>query len=364
MSKQAEQKVSRVLYMIVLSIAFLILVSPFAIPIILAGSVSLALFPLLLRMEKTGLPRKRAAAILTILFTILISVPITFFIAKGTIAVTSQLEKINFNEQLKDQGMKGIVSDVRHDLVTSVYKYATKANLGEFLNPHKIDGYLNMITTFLLNFFRGVLASLPVVFLFLLVTVLCTYSFLKNSHTVRTFLQRLFGFSDATMDDLVLTAIHDARGVYVSNISTASIQALCVAAGAALTGVADFFLVFFITLTLAFIPVIGAAPVAFVCAGIAYLKDMHSAAIILVFVGLFSGVIDNILRPWLATIGESKIPPITAFVCVLGGALWMGFPGLFIGLLVGSFAYDTLPLFWREIGRGDKSYVEEISHET
>jgi predicted PurR-regulated permease PerM len=60
-------------------------------------------------------------------------------------------------------------------------------------------------------------------------------------------------------------------------------------------------------------------------------------------------VIDNMLRPWLATFGESKIPPIVAFVCVIGGALLLGFPGLFIGLLVGSIAYDTLPIFWDDL---------------
>ncbi len=364
MSKKSEQKVARVLYMTVLSAAFLLLVSPFAIPVIFAGSVSLALFPLLLRLENKGLPRKRAAALLTVLFTILISVPITFFIAKGTITVTSQLEKINFNEQLRDQGMQGVVSDVRHDLVIFVHKHASKLNLEEFLTKRKIDGYLNVTTTFLLNFFRGIVTSLPVIFLFLLVMVLCTYSFLKNAHTVRNFFQKLFGFSEGTMDDLVGISIRDARGVYVSNIVTASVQSLIVALGAAFTGIGDFFLIFFVTLILAFIPVVGAAPVAFACAGIAFLKDNTTAAIILVVVGIFSGLIDNILRPWLASVGESKIPPITAFVCVLGGALLLGFPGLFIGLLVGSFAYDTLPLFWREIARGDNSYVEDISQES
>ena len=89
MSKKPEQKVARVLYMIVLSVAFLVLVSPFSIPIIFAASVALALFPLLLRLEKLGLQRKRAAAILTVLFTILISIPMAFFIARGTITVTS-----------------------------------------------------------------------------------------------------------------------------------------------------------------------------------------------------------------------------------------------------------------------------------
>lgn len=363
MSKKTEQKVARVLYMTVLSIAFLVLVSPFAVPVVFAGSVSLALFPLLLKLENKGISRKKAAVLLTVLFTILISIPITFFIAKGTITVTSQLEKINFNEQLKDQGMQGFVSDIRHDLVLFIHKHAGRLNLDEFLTKTKIDGYLNVTTTFLLNFFRGLVTSLPVVFLFLLVMVICTYSFLKHAHSIRMFFQRVFGFNDKTMDELVGVSIQDARGVYVSNIVTAAVQSLVVALGAAFTGVGDFFFIFFITLILAFIPVIGAAPVAFVCAGIAFLKDNHTAAIILVVVAIFSGLIDNILRPWLATIGESKIPPITAFICVLGGALLMGFPGLFIGLLVGGFAYDTLPIFWREIGKGDNSYVEEFPRE-
>ncbi len=364
MSKKSEQKVARVLYMIVLSIAFLVLVSPFSIPIVFAASISLALFPLMLRLEKRGLSRRMSAAILTVLFTILISIPISFFLAKGTMAVTSQLEKINFNEALRDQGMQGFVSDARHDLVLFVHKHAARLNLEDFLTPKKVDGYLNMVTTFFLKFFQSVVASLPVVFLFLLVMILCTYSLLKNAHTVRMFFQKVFGFSDEIMNDLVGVAIRDARSVYVSNIATGGIQSLIVAIAGAVLNVGSFFLIFFVTLILSFIPVVGAAPVAFALAALSYFKGETTHAIILLVVGCFTGVVDNILRPWLATIGESKIPPMTAFICVLGGALWLGFPGLFIGLLIGTFAYDTLPVFWREIGRGDNSYVEEISHET
>lgn len=363
MSKKSEQKVARVLYVIILTVAFLVLISPFAIPVIFAGSVSLALYPLMLKLQKRGLGPRLSAGILATLFTILISIPISFFIAKGTITVTAELERLNFNEQLRDQGMEGFVSDLRHDFVLTVNDYAKKLNLEEFLTKKKIDGYLNVTTSFLLKFFRSVIASLPVVFLFLLVMVLCTYSFLKYSQAVRRFVQSLFGFSDPVMDELVSTAIRDARGVYVSNIATGSVQAMIVALGASLTGIGEFFLVFFITLILAFVPVIGAAPVAFACAVIAFFRDNNTAAIILVVVGGFAGLIDNILRPWLASIGESKIPPITAFVCVLGGALWLGFPGLFIGLLVGAFAYDTLPLFWRELGRDVHSSVEERPRE-
>jgi len=344
-----EVKVVRVLYLVVLTLALLVFVSPFFISFIFAATVSLALFPLLLKLENKGMQRKRAAALLTFVFAIVISIPLFFFLIKGTLAVTSQLEKMSINEKIRDQGVSELVTDLRHEFVTSIHTYAGKYEFLSFLNEKKIDSYLGMINSFLLNFFQGLATSLPTMFILLLIMVLCTYSFLKNAHNVRSFFQKIIGFSDEKMDRLVQIYIMDSRQVYISNIATGGIQSIIVATGVALLGLGDWFLVFFVTLILSFIPVIGAAPVAFLFALIGFFKGNNTAAIILLVLGAFTGVIDNMLRPWLATFGESKIPPIVAFVSVIGGALLLGFPGLFIGLLVGSIAYDTLPIFWEEL---------------
>lgn len=344
-----EVKVIRILYLVILSIALLVFVSPFFISLIFAGTVSLALFPLMLKLENKGMKRKRAAALLTVLFSIIISIPLFFFLIKGTIAVTSQLEKMSINEKLRAQGVTELVSDLRHEFVNAIMKMSQKYEILKFLDQKKIESYLIMVNNFLLTFFQGLATSLPTMFILLLIMILCTYSLLKNATSVRNFFQKIFGFSDEKMDKIVAIYIMDSRQVYVSNIATGGIQSFIVATGVALLGLGDWFLVFFVTLILSFIPVIGAAPVAFMFALIAFFKENNTAAIILVVVGSFSGVIDNLLRPWLASFGESKIPPIVAFVCVIGGALLMGFPGLFIGLLVGSIAYDTLPIFWNEL---------------
>lgn len=350
MSKTNQQKVSRIIYLVLLTAVFLIISSPFAIPVIFAGSVSLTLYPVLVKLEARGLSRKHSAALLTTFFAIVISIPLFFFVVKGTVAVTDQLEKISFTE-IKAQGMEGIVSDMRHDVVVSVHKLAEKFNFADFFTPKKIDYYLNMVSTFLLNFFRTFASSIPLFFLYLLVMVLCTFSFLNHSSGIRSFFQNIFGFTDEKMAFLVNVFIKDSRQVYISNLATGGIQSLIVATGAAILNIGSFFLIFFITLILSFIPVVGAAPVAFVCAIVAYLKGETTHAIILVVLGAFTGIVDNFLRPWLASFGESHIPPMAAFICVLGGALLLGFPGLFIGLLVGSLAYDTLPLMWDEISR-------------
>lgn len=339
----------RILYVIVVLALFLVLVSPFIIPIFFAATVSLTLTPLLHKLEAKGMMKKRAAALLTAIFTIVISIPLFFFLYKGTIAVTNQLEKMQINEKLREQGVSEIVSDLRHDFVVSIQKYSKKYEFMSFLNERKIDQYLGMANNYLLKFFQGLAASLPELFVLLLIMILCVYSFLKNGHNVQNFFKSISGFSQERMEQLSQVFIQDSRQVYLSNIVTGSVQSIIVATTVSLLGLGEFFLVFFVTLILSFVPVVGAAPVAFLFALLAFFKDMNTAAIILLVVGGATGVVDNLMRPWLTTFGESKIPPIVAFICVIGGALLFGFPGLFIGLLVGSITYDTLPIFWNEI---------------
>lgn len=353
MSRKIETKVVRTIYIICLVLACAALVSPFIIPIIFGATISLAMYPLQLKFESKGLSRKRAAFLLTSFFTIIISIPLMFFLIKGTIAVTQQLEKMSIQERLEEEGVQKFVTGLREDLVAMVQKFSSKYEFMNFIDEKKIDIYLNTINSYLLNFFQDLASGLPLVFLFLLIMVLCIYSCLTGAHGIRHFFQKIFGFNHGRMNELIRIFIRNSRQVYMSNIVTGGVQSLMVALGVRLTGMGDFFLVFFVTLILSFIPVVGAAPVAFLFSIVAYFRDEPTAAIILGVLGLFTGIIDNVLRPWLASFGESKIPPVVAFICVIGGAILLGFPGLFIGLLIGSIAYDTLPIFWEELAKKD-----------
>ncbi|WPU63345.1 AI-2E family transporter [Peredibacter starrii] len=351
MLNKTENKVVRILYIVALTIACAVLVSPFYIPIIFGASLSLALYPLQLKLESKGLTRNRAAAIITTFFTIIISIPVLFFLVKGTIAVTQQLEKMSLQDRLKDQGVQELVMDLRQEIINIVHKFSARYSFMDFLTVKKIDTYLVTVNNYLLGFFQDLASGLPLIFMFLLIMVLCIYSFLTHADGVRKFFKALLGFEDERMNQIIKVFIRNSRQVYLSNIVTGGIQSLIVALAVSLLNQGDFFLVFFVTLILSFIPVIGAAPVAFLFGLVAFFRDNTTAAIILAVVGVFTGVVDNILRPWLASFGESKIPAVVAFICVLGGAILLGFPGLFIGLLIGSIAYDSFPIFWEEIGK-------------
>lgn len=333
-----EEKI-RGLYIIGLLAVFFYLIHPFLIPLFFAATISLALNPLLQFIVSKGLKKKYAAFLLTGLFSILISIPVIFFVIKGITAVTSKLEEFTVKE------VQDLFSGIKVDIITHVQHFLSLHHL-TILSDKKIEDYLIVINKFLLDFFREAAADIPSLFLYFVVMILSTYSFFVHSQNIKYFFKKLMGLEESHMNKLVRVFMMNSRQVYFSNITTGAVQSLIVASGVSLMKLGDFFLVFFITLILSFIPIIGASPVAFLFSLFAFIKGDNTSAVILLVLGGFTGIIDNLLRPWLATFGESKIPPVAAFICVIGGVLWMGFPGLFVGLLLGTLTFDTLPLFW------------------
>lgn len=340
----------RLFYVLFIISALFILVTPFLIPILLAVTISFTLQPGLEFLMNKGLSRRFSAFTLTMLFTFIISIPLFFFVIKGSLAVTSKLEQLSSTNTFHTHAVKDIFSGIRHDFLKLIQEMLKEFKI-DFITDKKIESYVSSIYIYFLDFFRNVLTGLPKVFLFLVVMILCVYSFLNRSQQIKIVFQNLTGLSEVKMNKVVNAFIVDSRQVYFTNLATGTIQSLVIAGSVSILRVGEFFLVFFITLILSFIPIIGAAPTAFIFAILSFIRHQSTVAIILLIVGIFTGIIDNILRPWLASLGESRTPPIISFVCVLGGALWLGFPGLFIGLLLGSIAYDTLPIFWREISK-------------
>lgn len=361
MSRKTHFQFQRVSYIIILLAASFFIVSPFIIPIILAGTMALALYPLQLKLEQRKWKPSRAAVCITTGFTFLISMPFMFFMTKGSMLVIEQLEKFTINQKIQDQGIQQVVRSLRKDIIRGSHEFISNLPFASSLTEAKLDQYLLSANAYLLSFFKNLALSLPTMMLFLIVMILSVYAFLSGAHGVRQFFQEIFGFTNRKMDQFIGIFLRDAREVYVSNIATGAIQSLIVATGVYFINDLDWFMIFFVTLIFSFVPVIGAAPMALLFALVSFFQGNNTGAFILVGLGLFTGLIDNILRPWLASFGNSKAPGVVNFIFVIGGALLLGFPGLFIGLLVGAIVYDTLPLFWEEIDKTEGANGSRIS---
>lgn len=335
----------RLSFFITLLLLGIYLISPFIIPIVFGATISLALFPLHQKFKRK-IPNKLSAALLACGFTFIISIPFTFFAARGGMLLSEQIEKWQHDARYKDQEVSTLIKVFKDEVVERIETFGHSLGFPLKLTDDQFLVYVQKASNYLVDFFQNIASSLPNLALFLLLMIVCIYSFLNNSKHLAHFFQEILGLTDRDMSELTKKFITSSQQVYLTNLITGSVQSVMVALASTFLGLFDFFLVFFITLVLSFIPVIGAAPVAFLIGIFAFFQDEAIAGVIMLVVGGVAGVVDNLLRPYLASFGDSNIPALPAFVFVVGGAFLMGFPGLFIGLLVGSFIFDTLPFFW------------------
>ena len=353
MNKKNQIQLQLSLYILFLVLLSSFLISPFFIAILFAATVAFALYPFQLKLERQGWKKTRAAGLIVSLFTFVISIPFMFFVTKGTLLIIDVLERFALGKKIESQGTRHVFQVIRDDVVGKVLKYLEPFPAMNFLTQEKIYSYIQTGNVFLLDFFKSLTGSIPFGLLFFVIIILCTYSFLSGSQKIRNIFQSLFGFTDNRMDQLIVIFLKNSRQVYISNLVTGLIQSGIVATGVYFFSGAEWFLIFFVTLILSFVPVIGAAPMAFLFALVALIQGHSSNSIILFILGGVTGVIDNLLRPLLASYGESSTPASVSFIFVIGGALLFGFPGLFIGLFAGAIAHDTLPIFWKELVRND-----------
>jgi len=353
MSKRNEVQILRILYLLVLLAIFIIFASPFIIPIVLAGSLALTLFPLQARLERRGWKKTRAALLITTIFTFMISIPFLAFSAKGTMILMTQLKKF--------EGVQATLGKMKSNVFRNILTWLDSTPFSNMISSQKLDQYLKSASSYGLEFLQGMLASIPTMSLFLIVMILCVFSFLHHGESVKRFFQDIFGFSNRRMDELVMIMIRDSRQVYISNVVTGVIQSSIISTAASIIVGVDWFLVFFVTLILSFIPVIGAAPMGILFAIVSFFQGNIPGGVILLVISGFTGVVDNILRPWLTSLGKTNAPQMVSFVCILGGALLLGFPGLFLGLLVASIVYDTFPIFWEGITKQDGVFSQIFS---
>lgn len=325
-------KISTLIFII---LSFIYILSPFFFPIILGGILALVFSPFVHFLMDKNMKRQKAVNILSLFLMLTGMVPFTIFLIKGASLINVFISKQDIISELL----------VYKDTVLT-YIDSVAINLG--VNLDKIHLYiessLNYIGTFLVNQLSLIFGSVPSVILSMFITLLSVYFLLLEEEKIRKLFDRHFYFSPAIANRFIMVLKSSAKEVFFSNVVTGVVQATIIAVSASLLGVADFFMVFFITFIASFIPVIGAGPIALIIAFISYAKGYTPSAITMLIISAITGVADNVIRPYLTSLGSVQINPFISFLSVLGGVMTLGLTGLFIGPLLASLFFGIIPI--------------------
>lgn len=301
---------------------------PFWSSLVVAGIFAFALQPLVVKLKaKTH----RAPGKIIIGIVVLTTLSIVSPIIVGTIALSSQIVGLSQSKDLKANN----ISQVLKDKITQISE-----QIGLPTNTIS-NGLYEKISTEIgqgaFKYASQIISSMPDIIVCLLIFTLALYLLLSYHSYLHTKIISMKILLKDDLDELVDVMQTSCIQCLLSLIIIGAIQASVVVVGAVIAGFSHLVLIFLITLICSFIPIIGAAPIAFILGLWKLMESSPGMGIFLILVSVVAGTIDNVLKPLMVKKGIELDASIT-LISIIGAIILFGIPGLFIGPVVSSAA--------------------------
>lgn len=310
------------------------IVQPFIVPLVWSLIITVSIYPVYSRIVILLGGRQKLTAVLIIL-TLLLIIAAPCFVLVGTIA--------NNIEELVTK-----LSDGSLTIPLPTEKVAAWPIIGESLFKYwtlvstNLLGTLQQIAPQLKTLGKWLLTSsfsLTVSILQLVLAIIISGILLVNAEGGRLLAiamgKRFVGERGEEFESLSAETI---RGVATGILGVALIQSLLAGLGLV---VADIPSAALLTLACFFLAVIQVGPTFIMLPVAIYVFSAHDTLFSLIFMAwaIFVSLIDNVLKPLLIGRG-SRIPIIIIIIGVIGGMIFSGIIGLFVGPVVLALGYE------------------------
>lgn len=344
MTKDKKQKIVKIILAVSILGAFILMFAPFLIPILLAAIFAFALEPIVDRATDKRGYRKPFIASLIIGMLVLIALPILLAIYK----VYFYIQEIS-KDGLQNSKMYANALQFKDQAVTWVHSTLESVGMSQRLDMGALsDNLLSRAGSATATVSTSLVTQVPDFILSTVIFCIVLYFFLSESRSIKQAVLKTNLIKLKDMENLVGLLQRSSYNTLISTLVIGVVQATIVALGGTIMGVGDFMIVFVVTFFVSFIPVIGAAPVAFLLATIAALNGNLTSGVILLVVCAIAGTIDNILRPILVSSSEGDLHPLIALVAVIGAIIIFGFPGLLLGPVILGVAIKVIPALFED----------------
>lgn len=319
---------------------------PFLMEILLASFFAFALAPVTRRLSQHRYFGRKGWVAVTILGLVLaIVIPI----------ILLGVSTFNLIAEFTSEGFQN--SDIYRDLIAArdfLLGWARQI-MDTFNISEHISGRFNL--TRMANQFvsgtgqkivaasGGAAARIPDFVLSLLIFCATLYLFLAEGKKIRHMLTKNQFMPHSDLDRLITIFQKSCYTTLVASVIVGFTQASTVAIGSALLKANHVLLIFLMTFIFSFIPVIGAAPVAFFMAFLSVIKGDSGIAIGYVVLGIIAGTMDNVIRPLLVR-GEGEVNALVMLIAIIGAIMIFGIPGLFLGPMFVSVAVQVFQIFF------------------
>lgn len=314
------------------------IMAPFLPAILWAGTIALATWPLLLRLQAMlGGRRWAATTVLTLILAVGFFFPLLMVV--GTI-VQHAGDAADLARNLSANGLPPAPAWLESIPLVgrrAAAEWTAAAALDAAAVQERLEPALKVATRWLIGSAGGLLQLVLQVILTTVITALIYANGEKMAAGIRAFFNRLGGEG---AESLVVLAGSSARAVALGVVVTAVLQALLTGVALAVAGVPGAGILGGLALVLCLAQV---GPLFILAGAVAWLYWSHqtTAAVVLAVVSIGLVSMDNVIKPILITRG-AKLPLLLVFVGVVGGMLSFGLIGIFIGPVVLAVCWTLL----------------------
>lgn len=305
---------------------------PFKQAIIFAGLFSFALNPLLTKLKRRfHLSDFKAITILVLFLIGILFLPLSFIF----IRVASTLGKIDASKITELP-----IFDKLQYVATTVLAHATDLaqKVGFDLGQIDIQSMTGDLGKSALALGTAIITNIPSFLFQFSVFIAMLYYFLLNQKRLKqNFIEKEF-LGKKQVQRLIQLFENVCNTVLVSTVLIALLQATVVAFACFLVGYNDFLIIFMIGFFMAFVPMVGSAPLTLSLIAYSLLSAKYPAAVVLIVAGAIVGILDNVIKTYIFSSKEDSVSPLISLLSIIGALSMFGIMGLFLGPIITELA--------------------------
>lgn len=340
-----REKRSMVVFMVVMMAAFLYMMRPFILTMLLASIIAVMVFPLYSRVNKfCGGKRRLAALFSTLLVFFILILPTTLIVTVlinqiyhyvGSLDLKQTFSEI-FSTNFYVLYIDPVITRFENRFNVSINIFGVLSDFGK-----NVAGYITSYSPavlartagFIFDFF---LTLVGIYFLLLegpaLLRVLFDLSPLRETHEQRLS-KRFKDTVDASIYGYLVTGV---------------IQGIIAGIIYAIVGVKGFLILAVLTFFTSMVPLVGAAGVWVpVCVWL-FLQGQMWQGVVMLIGGMVVSLIDNFIKP-LVIQGRAKIHPLLIFFSLFGGIQLFGPLGILFGPVITALLIASITIYREEM---------------
>jgi len=340
MVPQKENTASRitfiVLFVLVIAVAFKIAAS-FLIAMVVGALFALALKPFQRKLTTKKISPTLSAYLVFAMLVVVVVVPIGFFI-RSLIG-----QAIAFKDYVS-------LSDISYGSISqSIGRWPIIGTL--IPNPVELEAQIKTwiieLGSWVSDFALAEASKIPKLLGQTFFALLSCLFFLLDGKKFVEFLHNKINMREDIRTALIASFNKTSRSAIWGSLLAAVAQSIVMFLGFIALNVPAAFLAAGATFIFAFVPILGSFPVWLLASIYLYLQGSITKLVIMLIIGIFVGVLDNIIRILVlrGSKGSKGLHPLISLVAVLGGIQAFGLFGVLIGPVIVALLISMLEVW-------------------